>query len=150
MLEMYREFSYAPGTRLRILSLRQVRARRAKHQPAGTHHDLDTLYDLLNAGYFGYALQKPRLVWSPRAWRAQLGCFDAALNQIVLSRQLDGATVPEYVVAYVLYHEMLHQKLPTTFARCRRRSHTAEFRRQEKEFAEYERAKKFLERFPAF
>ena len=47
-----------------------------------------------------------------RAWRTQLGCFDPALNQIVLNRRLDHGAIPEYVVAYVLYHEMLHQKHP--------------------------------------
>jgi predicted metal-dependent hydrolase len=150
MLEMYRQFSYAPVTRRRILRLRQMRARRAEHQPAGTHHDLSPLFDLLNERYFEGTLQKPRLIWSARAWRTQLGCFDPALNHIVLNRQLDGALVPEYVVAYVLYHEMLHQKLPVTFARCRRQSHSAEFRREERRFVDYQRAIKFLERFPAF
>jgi hypothetical protein len=150
MLEMYRQFSYAPVTRRRILRLRQMRARRAEHQPAGAHHDLGPLFDLLNARYFEGTLRKPRLVWSGRAWRSQLGCFDPALNHIVLNRQLDGAAVPEYVVGYVLYHEMLHQKLPATFARCRRQSHTTEFRREEKRFVDYHRAMKFLDRFPAF
>jgi predicted metal-dependent hydrolase len=53
------------------------------------------------------------------------------------------------VVAYLLYHEMLHLKHPMKFARCRRESHSPEFRREEKVFADYARAMKFLERFPA-
>ena len=84
--------------------------------------------------------------WSARAWSTQLGCFDPALNQIVINRKLDREGVPEYVVAYVLYHEMLHQKHPVRFARCRRESHSAEFRAEERRFAEYERAMKFLKR----
>jgi hypothetical protein len=51
------------------------------------------------------------------------------------------------VVAYVLYHEMLHQKHPVRFVRCRRESHSAKFRAEEKRFAEYDRAVKFLKRF---
>jgi len=89
------------------------------------------------------------LGWSARVWSSQLGCFDPALGQIVINRQLDGRDVPEFVVAYVLYHEMLHQKHPLRFARCRRQSHSPEFRRQERLFADYQRAMNFLRRFPA-
>lgn len=148
LLEIYRQFSYARSTRQRILSRRQRRARRMAHQPTGEHHDLAPLFKRLNQAYFGGSLSRPRLGWSSRAWRSQLGCFDPALNQIVINRQLDRPGVPEYVVAYVLYHEMLHQKHPIRFARCRRESHSAEFRREEKHFADYQRAMKFLERFP--
>jgi len=56
--------------------------------------------------------------------------------------------VPECVVAYVLYHEMLHVKHPMKFARCRRESHSPEFRKEEKRFADYDRAMKFLKRLP--
>jgi predicted metal-dependent hydrolase len=149
LLETYRQFSYARSTRRRLLTLRQLRARRMEHQPVGVHHDLAPLFDRLNRRYFEDAMPRPRLGWSTRAWRTQLGCFDPALNQIVINRQLDRPTVPEYVVAYVLYHEMLHQKHPMRFARCRRESHSAQFRSAEKRFADYHRAMKFLKRFPA-
>jgi len=149
LLEAYRRFSYARPTRRRLLRLRQTRARRTDHCPTGAHHNLGVLFERLNRHYFGNALARPRLGWSARAWRSQLGCFDPALGQIVLNRQLDGGDVPEYVVAYVLYHEMLHQKHPLRFARCRRQSHSREFRREEKLFADYQRAMNFLRRFPA-
>jgi predicted metal-dependent hydrolase len=148
LVELYRQFSYARSTRTRILQQRQRRARRVAHEPTGAHHDLAPLFEQLNQQYFEGALPLPRIGWSSRAWRSQLGCFDPALNQIVINRQLDRPGVPEYVVAYVLYHEMLHQKHPIRFARCRRESHSAEFRREEKRFADYTRAMKFLERFP--
>ena len=148
LLDTYREFSNAGATRKRVLKLRKLRARRVEHRPAGAHHDLAPLFDTMNARYFGESLARPRLGWSARAWRTQLGCFDPALNQIVLNRQLDSDGIPEYVVAYVLYHEMLHLKHPMKFARCRRESHSPEFRREEKVFAHYEVAMKFLERFP--
>jgi hypothetical protein len=149
LIELYRQFSYARSTRRRILLQRQRRARHVAHQPSGAHHDLSPLFERLNHQYFEGSLPRPHLGWSSRAWRSQLGCFDPALNQIVINRQLDRPGVPEYVVAYVLYHEMLHQKHPIRFARCRRESHSAEFRREEKHFADYQRAMKFLERFPA-
>ena len=149
MAQLYREFSYAQTTRQKLLLLRQRRARRAEHRPAGAHFDLEPMFGRLNSGYFNGELVQPRLGWSARVWRSQLGCFDPALGQILINRQLDRPGVPECVVAYVLYHEMLHLKHPMKFARCRRESHSASFRREEKRFAEYDRAMKFLDRFPA-
>jgi hypothetical protein len=35
------------------------------------------------------------------------------------------------------------------FARCRRESHSPSFRKEEKKFRDYQRAMKFLDRFPA-
>jgi SprT-like family len=148
LIETYRQFSYARATRQRLLRLRRQRARRSEHRPAGAHHDLASLFAALNAQYFGGTLDQPRLGWSKRVWRAQLGCFDPALQQILINRQLDQPGVPECVVAYVLYHEMLHVKHPMKFARCRRESHGPEFRREEKKYAEYGAAIRFLDRMP--
>jgi hypothetical protein len=147
LLERYRRFSYAGSTRRRLLLLRQRRARKVDHRPAGRHHDLAPLFALLNRRYFDDSLPQPRLGWSTRVWKSQLGSFDPALNQIVLSRQLDQPRVPSYVVSYVLYHEMLHVKHPMQFERCRRTSHSGQFREEEKRFEHYGRAMRFLARF---
>jgi hypothetical protein len=146
LLNVYREFSYAAGTRRTLLAQRRRRARRVLHLPAGANHDLSPLYEELNRQYFEGALARPELGWSARAWSTQLGCFDPALNQIVINCKLDADDVPGYAVAYVLYHEMLHQKHPVRFARCRRESHSAQFRAEERRFADYERAMGFLKR----
>ena len=148
LVESYREFTYSRTTRQTLLRLRQERAQRAEHRPAGKHHDLAPLFERLNRQYFAGALEQPRLGWSKRSWRTQLGCFDPALVQILINRQLDHPRVPECVVAYVLYHELLHVKHPVRFARCRRESHSPEFRREEKKFAEYAQAMKFLKHLP--
>ena len=147
LLDIYRQFAHSSSTREQILWLRRTRARKVDLHPAGSHHDLHSMYHQLNDRYFQRALPYPRLGWSNRSWQAQLGCFDPALNQIVINRVLDRQDVPEYVVAYVLYHEMLHQKHPVKFARCRRESHSADFRREERQFLDYARAMKFLNRF---
>lgn len=149
-LETYKKYSYAPSVRKKLLAIRKTRARRSEDRPAGKHHDLEPLFERLNAEYFESALPRPRLGWSRRVWKSQLGCFDPALVQIVINCQLDRPAVPEFVVAYVMYHEMLHLKHPVKFARCRRESHSAKFRAEEKKFADYQRAMKFLRRFPAY
>jgi len=146
LVAIYREFSYARSTRRRLLAFRQRRARRVEHRPSGVYHDLAPMFDRLNRRYFRERLKPPRLGWSRRAWTTQLGCFDPALNQIVINRLLDRQNVPEYVVSYVLYHEMLHLKHPMKFARCRRESHSPRFRKEEKRFVDFPRAMRFLER----
>ena len=145
--ERYRRFSYARSTRRRLWLLRRRRAGKVEHRAQGRHHDLALLFRRLNRSYFADSLPRPRLGWSRRIWRTQLGSFDPALNQIVLSRQLDQPRVPSYVVSYVLYHEMLHVKHPMRFERCRRSSHSGEFRQEEKRFKHYGRAMRFLARF---
>ena len=147
LLDVYREFAHSTATRARIIFVRRSRARRVELSPGGSHHDLREMYNRLNERYFSGALAYPRLGWSKRSWRTQLGCFDPALNHIVINRVLDRRDVPDYVVSYVLYHEMLHQKHPVKFGRCRRESHSAQFRREERQFPEYAQAMKFLSRF---
>jgi hypothetical protein len=148
LLGLYQEYSYAKGTRRRLVALRRKRARRRLAHSRGQHHDLGPIFDELNGKYFGGSLAAPNLGWSARPWRGQLGTFDPGLGQIAINSALDRADVPGYVVAYVLYHEMLHQKHPMKFARCRLQSHSREFREEEKKFEDYSRAMKFLERYP--
>jgi len=146
LLERYRRFSFDSAMRRRLWLLRQRRARKMEHCPAGRHHDLALLFRWLNRRYFDDGLPQPRLGWSTRVWRSQLGSFDPALNQIVLNRQLDHPRVPSYVVSYVLYHEMLHVRHPMRFERCRRTSHSSQFREEERRFEHYGRAMRFLAR----
>jgi hypothetical protein len=146
MLRRYREFSLARDVRRRLLRVRRARGRRVERGPHGRFHNLSTHFARLNRRYFSGRLHRPRLGWSARAWRAQLGCFDPGLDQIILNARLDQARVPAFVVEYVLFHEMLHVKHPLRAARCGLQSHSAEFRRAEKRFADYARARRFLAR----
>jgi predicted metal-dependent hydrolase len=145
--ELYREYSQAQATRQKLHAVRRKRARRKLQDAQGRRYDLEQLFDTLNEKYFGGVLPKPKIGWSTRRWRSQLGIFDPALNQIAINAALDRPHVPEYVVAYVLYHEMLHRKHPIKLARCRLEAHSREFREEEKKFRDYGRAMKFLKRF---
>lgn len=144
--QTYRNFVAAAPTRRRVLRLRSVRGRRVTSGAQGEAHDLACLFSRLNARYFCGALPQPHLGWSSRPWRRQLGIFDPGVRQIVLNRRLDCATVPSYAVAYVLFHEMLHVKHPARRAACGLQAHSPEFRRAEKQFDEYAKARKFLAR----
>jgi hypothetical protein len=143
-LDAYREFTYSRETRARLTTLRRTRGRRIPELPAGKIYDLSPLFEKLNKEYFENELPRPSLGWSRKPWRRTLGHFDPALNQIVLSKDLDREKVPQYVVEYVLFHEMLHVKHPIKFARCRLQSHSKNFRAEEKRYKNYARAQKFL------
>lgn len=145
--EMYREYFQARSTRRKLHALRQTRARRKMRPPQGRVHDLEPLFERLNHRYFSGNLPKSKIGWSTHRWRSQLGIFDPALDQIIINSALDRPHVPEYAVAYVLFHEMLHRKHPIKLARCRLEAHSREFRLEEKQFSEYSRAMKFLKRF---
>ncbi len=147
MADLYRRYSQARTTRNRLHLVRRTRARRRFREARGKNHDLLALFHKLNAEYFEGNLPKPKIGWSTRRWRSQLGIFDPALDQIAINVALDRPHVPEYVVAYVLYHEMLHRKHPIKLARCRLEAHSREFRAEEKKFRDYPRAMKFLKRF---
>jgi predicted metal-dependent hydrolase len=146
LVRSYRQFALSTRMRRRVSDVRRARARKLEHRPRGHHHDLAQLYAQLNHRYFEGRLSRPRLAWSPRPWRRQLGLFDPALGQIVISSRLDRARVPRFAVEYVLYHEMLHVKHPQRRSRCGLESHSAKFRRQEQQFPHYARARRFLER----
>src|SRR6266436_1416046 len=81
-----------------------------------------------------------------RSWRRKFGCYDPGPNQILLNRRMDRPGVPACAVEYVLYHEMLHVKHPTRRSGCSMVSHSREFREEEKRFAEFERARRILDR----
>jgi hypothetical protein len=146
LIEEYRHYSVARGTHRRVMATRLKRGRRNQSGAAGAAHDLAPLFSTLNRKYFGGRLHRPRLGWSRRNWHAQLGCFDPGLDQIVVNTRLDRAEVPQYVVEYVLYHEMLHVRHPIRVAACGLQAHSAAFRAEERRFADYDRAHKFLER----
>jgi YgjP-like, metallopeptidase domain len=145
-LDEYRQFALAPATRRRVDRLRRSRARRVAGGPQGHAHDLAPMFSRLNRRYFAGRLRRPRLGWSVRHWRTQLGCFDPALDQIVLNRRLDRAGVPAFVVEYVLFHEMLHVKHPLRATRCHMQAHTREFLKEEKRFPQHAQARRYLNR----
>ena len=143
---VYSDFSLDARTQRRLRRMRGARAQRAPAASHTAHHNLSALFGRLNRRYFAARLPRPHLAWSTRPWRSQLGCFDPALSQILINSRLNDPRVPRYAVEYVLYHEMLHVKHPLRRASCGLQAHSAAFRREEKLFREYSRARRFLER----
>jgi hypothetical protein len=142
----YLDYARSGRTRERINHMRRHRIRPGAAGPQGRHFDLEKLFEDLNATYFDGALQRPHIGWSNRSWRRQFGCYDPGPNHILLNRRMDRPGVPQFAVEYVLFHEMLHVKHPTRRSGCSLVSHSREFREEEKRFAEFDRARRVLDR----
>ncbi len=146
LTQPYLDYARSQRTRERIQRMRRARIRPRATNPQGRIFDLSQMFSALNEKFFAGSLARPHLGWSTRSWRRQFGCYDPGPNQILLNRRMDHPAVPQFVVEYVLYHEMLHVKHPTRRAGCSLISHSKEFRAEEKLFPEFDRARRFLDR----
>lgn len=146
LIKPYLEYARCDRTRTRISKMRRSRVRPRQTAPQGVQYDLLALFANLNEKYFSGTLERPHIGWSTRGWRRQFGCYDPGPNQIVLNRRMDQPGIPQFVVEYVLYHEMLHVKHPTRRSGCTLLSHSPEFRAEEKKFEQFIPARKFLDR----
>ncbi|NJL00188.1 MAG: SprT family zinc-dependent metalloprotease [Spirulinaceae cyanobacterium SM2_1_0] len=117
----------------------------AKQAARGSHYDLQSFFAELNQHYFQGQLTAPQLAWTQRRTRRKLGHYEGSRDRVVLSRSLDSPQVPAYVVAYVLYHELLHKHCGIYWQNGRQRAHTPDFRAAERQFEDYERAIAWLQ-----
>lgn len=145
-VQSYLEYARCGRTRGRINRMRRHRVRRMPTVAQGRHYDLSAMFDRLNERHFSGELERPHIGWSTRGWRRQFGCFDPGPRQIVLNRRMDQPNIPQFVVEYVLFHEMLHVKHPTRRSGCTLLSHSPEFRAEEKRFPQFAEARKILDR----
>lgn len=140
----YRTYLNRKEVRRSIHLVRQIRGRKFISGPEGERHNLEEIFERLNATYFGGLMARPQLGWSRKGSRITLGHFDPSHNAIILSKLLDGPKIPPVVVEYVMYHEMLHLKFPTIHEGSRRRIHTADFRQAEKTYPHLAQAREWL------
>jgi hypothetical protein len=125
------------------------RARRAPTQvifTAGEHHDLRQIFDELNARYFNNAIDAS-ITWGARTGRPRrrnsikMGSYSVEDRLIRIHRSLDRAFVPRFFVAWIVFHEMLHQVHDIRVKNGRREFHSKEFLADEQQFEHYEEAR---------
>lgn len=144
--QAYRSFINRADVRRRALEVRRSRGRKMLKPPEGGCYNLDSIFDDLNLRYFAGAMRKPQLGWSVRVSRRLLGHYDPAHDAIVISRIFDTPQMPQYVLEYVMYHEMLHLKHPVQYGGSRRCVHSAAFKKDERRFPRFDEANHFLQR----
>jgi len=114
------------------------------YESKGKRFDLAALFDQINGRYFENNLVIPTLGWSRNNSYWRLGFYDKERNLLVISRVFDQSGVPEEVVQYLVYHEMLHIHFPSVRKNGRRIIHPREFRITEKKFPNYEDIQNWL------
>ena len=115
----------------------------------GNVYDLQKIYNNLNAQYFDSRL-KLKITWFGKSnqrnrSRTTFGLYHDPLKLIKIHRMMDVSHFPEYVVAYVVYHEMLHNVCPSYHDdRGIHRVHSKEFKAKETEFQHYHLAQNWI------
>jgi predicted metal-dependent hydrolase len=141
----YRRYTMSESMVERTRRARSERGRRTRTTgPKGKFYDLEPLFNQINQEYFGQELHRPELSWTARKTRSLLGRYDFDQDVIFISRTIDSPEVPEFVLRYILFHEMLHVKHGTTIQNFRELVHTPEFRREERQFEFYDAANDWL------
>lgn len=108
----------------------------------GRVYDVGLLYETINRQYFDGKLAL-KITWYGQwgkrsASRVIFGQYYDALKLVKIHRVLDDPFFPDYFVAFVVYHEMLHSVVPGyTDASGRFRTHGELFKQREKEFEHY-------------
>jgi hypothetical protein len=128
-----------------IIRQQKRRPRNLTLRTSGRHHDLQAIFDRLNQVWFDGRLEA-RITWGPAASRRQrrrsikMGSFAVEDRIIRVHPALDQDCVPEFFVAWIVYHEMLHGKHEVRRENGRRRFHTAAFLEEERRYPDYDRA----------
>jgi hypothetical protein len=125
---------------------------RARRQPtqviftAGEYHDLRAIYDELNARYFDNKIDAA-ITWGQRTGRPRrrnsikMGSYSVEDRLIRIHRSLDRAFVPRFFIAWIVFHEMLHQVHDIRVKNGRREFHSKEFLADEAMYEHYDEAK---------
>lgn len=143
--QVYEIYSHSDELRLAAESSKRSRGRKVITTDIGEVYDLGSIFDELNARYFGREIERPTLSWSAKRTFRILGHHDRTHGHISISRSLDDQRVPKFVVEYVMFHEMLHIVHPARIVNGRRYNHTSEFRRDERRYPQFTAANQWIE-----
>src|SRR5213082_4081461 len=139
----------AKKTKRKIAHPKLPMQRQLNLQHEGKYFDLRENFDRLNDRFFRGRLRGYKVMWGRRRKRRPREYFIFGTIQeedriIRINPALDQPFVPLWFLRYVLYHEMLHSVVPDeTISRNRRRVHTEEFNRRERQFPDYRRARRW-------
>lgn len=134
----YRRYLSRPDVRESIEAVKKKRGRKQFRRADIGKFNLVEIFDRLNQKHFGGLLSRPSLGWSLRLSRTTLGHYDHCHHMIVISGLLDQHhRTSQEIVEFVMFHEMLHLKIPTVQCGTRRCIHSKEFRAAERAFPDY-------------
>lgn len=116
----------------------------------GHVYNLKKIYDDINREYFNGRLQLS-ITWFGKSLqknkkRVTFGLYHDAMKLIKIHRMLDSPNFPDYFVAYVVYHEMVHHVCPAYVdEKGISRIHSKEFKEMESKFKYFHLAEKWIQ-----
>lgn len=117
----------------------------------GKNYNLQKIMQELNQKYFDNKVRL-NITWygTPNKKNKSLvtfGLYEDILKLIKINRVLDNPKYPNYLVSYVIYHEMLHHVCPPYVDKLgRNRIHNKEFKAREVLFHEYDLAQEWIKK----
>lgn len=112
----------------------------------GAMFDLAAVFDRVNAAFFAGQMPRPRLTWSRTFTRRKFGHYDHVKDWVMVSSTLDQPHVPEFVVDFLMYHELLHKKHGIRWVNGRGLAHTRAFYADEARFPRLAEAETWLKK----
>lgn len=115
----------------------------------GNVYDLQKIYCNLNSEYFQKGLNL-FITWfgkpiSKNRSRVTFGLYHDPLKLIKINRLLDSPSFPDYIIEYVVFHEMLHHVCPSYYDQNGvHRVHSKEFKDLEATFKHFSLAQKWI------
>lgn len=119
----------------------------------GKVYDLKKIYTDLNTEYFNQKLNL-HITWfgklKSQYSRLIFGYYYDPLKLIKIHKLLDNSQFPDYFVAYVVYHEMLHFVCPSYVnEKGTTHIHNKDFKEREREFKYFKQAQKWMKEHQA-
>lgn len=124
---------------------------RKKLYSQGNVYNLQQIYNEINEEYFDGKLNL-YITWFGKPNRrcrskVTFGLYHDSLRLVKVNRLLDSPSFPHYLVAYVVYHEMLHHVCPPYYdANGMHRIHTKEFKEREEVFRYFDLAQEWIKK----
>jgi len=129
-IKIYGKKTPVIGTKIEELPIELVPF---KQEP---YYDLDKLVNEVKTSMFGGTYGGiSSIEWTDKYYKEYYGIFYYANNSIKINKILNSESVPENVVKFVIYHELLHRDYY---------SHDKYFRFEEHKFKGYEECEHFL------
>lgn len=115
----------------------------------GNIYNLRGIYDDINQEYFKNKLNLS-ITWFGKSYQRNrskvvFGLYHDSLRLIKIHRLLDSPIFPDYLIEFVVYHEMLHHVCPPYIdKKGLNQIHSKEFKEREMEFRYYGLAQKWI------
>ena len=110
----------------------------------GKVHDLDASFRRVRAAHFDGKIERPGLRWGSIASKRTFGSYRFSEDRLTVSPRLDASDVPQWLLDFIVFHELLHKEHGITARGSRRYAHTAAFRAAERAHPRHHEAENFL------